>query len=83
MLAVGNPAGWIADQLPAHRAAHFLTAWLSPDVNLGGPGGFSQTVSLSTAAGGVPQVTPDAFAPAELGDRGTAEAAAAAPARDR
>ncbi|HUO72990.1 MAG TPA: DUF459 domain-containing protein [Solirubrobacteraceae bacterium] len=67
VLAVGYPAGWIADRLPAHHAAHVLTAWLSPDINLSGPG-FSQPVSLTTTgAGGVPEVTPDAFAAGDLG----------------
>jgi lysophospholipase L1-like esterase len=66
VLAVGRPAGWIADRLPAHHAAHFLTAWLSPDLNLSGPGGFGETVSTTTSTG-VPPVTPDAFDPAQLG----------------
>jgi hypothetical protein len=69
VLAVGLPAGWIADRLPAHHAAHFLTAWLSPDLNLSGPGGFSEPVSTTSTAtaGGIPPVTADAFAPADLG----------------
>jgi uncharacterized protein len=67
VLAVGRPAGWIADQLPLASAAHTLTAWLSPDKDLGsGPGGFSAPAA-GTRAGGVPPVTPDAFDARALG----------------
>ena len=39
VLAVGHPAGWLADQLPLAEAADKLTAALSPDDDLsGGPG---------------------------------------------
>ena len=42
VLAVGHPAGWLADQLPLAAAADKLTAALSPDDDLsGGPGGFN------------------------------------------
>jgi hypothetical protein len=47
-----------------------MTAWLSPDLNLNGPGGFTTFVSTSTgttAAGGVPPVTADAFDPSQIG----------------
>ena len=37
--AVGEPAGWIADQLPFAEARRDLTSWLSPDEELSG-GGF-------------------------------------------
>ncbi len=40
VLAVGHPAGWVADRLPFAGAADRATAWLSPDEDLGGPGGF-------------------------------------------
>jgi lysophospholipase L1-like esterase len=71
VLGIGRPAAWVADQLPFHHAAHTFTAWLSPDVNLSGSGGF--TSGASTAAGAasgvtaVPGVTRDAFTPSELG----------------
>jgi hypothetical protein len=66
VLAVGKPAGWIADQLPFHSAAHNLTAWLSPDPNLGGLSGFTQDVATGANAG-IPPVTPDAFDPSQIG----------------
>jgi lysophospholipase L1-like esterase len=66
VLAVGKPAGWIAGQLPLRHAAHTLTAWLSPDTNLSGPGGFTSE-SVSAAVSGIPPVTPDAFDPTQIG----------------
>lgn len=79
VLAVGDPAGWLADQLPFHSAAHTATAWLNSGTKLTGPGGFTTFVGGATGVGGstagVPPVTPDAFAPATIG--------APAPARRR
>jgi lysophospholipase L1-like esterase len=66
VLAVGHPTGWIADRLPLADAANKLTAWLGPDDDSSGPGGFDDTASARAAAG-VPPVTPDAFDPAQLG----------------
>jgi lysophospholipase L1-like esterase len=66
VLGVGRPAAWIADHLPLRSAAHKLTAWLSPDPNLSGLGGFNQSVALGTTAL-IPPVTPDAFDPSQLG----------------
>jgi lysophospholipase L1-like esterase len=67
VLAVGKPAGFIADHLPFHRGANTLTQWLSPNSNLGNvPGGFSSNLTVG-AAGAVAPVTPDAFLPAQLG----------------
>jgi lysophospholipase L1-like esterase len=66
VLAVGRPAGWLADRLPLQHAAHRATAWLSPDHSLGGAGGFT---TAAASASGVPPVTPDAFDPSALGDR--------------
>ena len=34
VLAVGHPAGWVADRLPFADVAHTLTVWLSPDDDL-------------------------------------------------
>jgi hypothetical protein len=69
VLAVGKPAAWLANKLPFKSAAHTLTAWLSPDLNLNGPGGFASYVSASavTSISGVPPVTPDAFEPSQIG----------------
>jgi lysophospholipase L1-like esterase len=66
VLAVGTPAAWIASHLPAHAGASYLTAWLSPDASLSGPGGFSAPVGVGSASG-VPLVTPDSFSPSDLG----------------
>jgi lysophospholipase L1-like esterase len=65
VLAVGKPAGWIADRLPLADAAHRATAWLSPDDKLDARGSFAATGAVP--AGGVPPVTEDAFDPAALG----------------
>jgi hypothetical protein len=68
VLAVGRPAAWVADQLPFRPAAHTLTAWLSPDQSLSGPGTFVAAGSASTAAvTPVTPVTPDAFDPSAIG----------------
>ncbi|MCW3013321.1 MAG: hypothetical protein JWO02_413 [Solirubrobacterales bacterium] len=68
VLAVGKPAGWIADQLPLHTVAHDLTAGLSPDTQLSKEGGFDTPLQAGAgAANQVPLVTPDAFAPATIG----------------
>jgi lysophospholipase L1-like esterase len=67
VLAVGRPAGWVADALPLAAVADDVTAWLSPEDDLDeGPGGFDE--APATAAGGVPPVTPDAFDPRTLGE---------------
>jgi hypothetical protein len=74
VLAVGRPAGWLADQLPLAAVADKITGGLSPDDDLsGGPGGFN-----SAPVGGGPvqaagqgavaaPITTDSFDPAELG----------------
>jgi len=65
VLAVGDPAGWLAGRLPVQHAAHVLTNWLSPNLNLTGFVGFTTT---TTAAGqSIPPVTPDAFDPSTIG----------------
>lgn len=65
VLAVGKPAGWVADQLPFAGIAGDVTSWLSPDDDLGGGKGFDGTAVA--AGGGVQPVSPDAFDPAALG----------------
>jgi lysophospholipase L1-like esterase len=59
ILAVGKPAGWLADQLPLRRLAHRATAWLSPDTALSTGPGFAATAGAA--------VTREAFDPAQLG----------------
>ena len=66
LLAVGRPAAWISNQLPLHSAAHTFTAWLSPDVSLTGPGGFT-SARVAASAATIPPVTADAFTPGDLG----------------
>jgi hypothetical protein len=68
--AVGAPAGWIADRLPLGDAIDGVTAWLSPDEQLTGPGGFEAPVAAnSPRAAAAAAITPDAFDPAALGDK--------------
>lgn len=74
VLGIGRPAAWVADQLPFHSAAHTFTAWLSPDVSLNGPGGFTGGAASgaaqgagATGAAAVAPVTPDAFTPSSIG----------------
>jgi lysophospholipase L1-like esterase len=74
VLAVGNPAGWVADHLPLAAIAHDATHWLSADTNLSsaGGGGFAALAPATGAgavsgSGAVSGVTPDAFDPAALG----------------
>lgn len=75
VLAVGHPAGWLADRLPFDEAADGLTASLSPDDELDGAGSFAsstaQPTAATTAGGGAARapITPEAFDPAELGIR--------------
>ena len=63
VLAVGKPAGWVADQLPLRRADLF--AWLSSEDDLGG-GGFDKPVR-GPAERGIAPVSPGSFDPADLG----------------
>jgi lysophospholipase L1-like esterase len=69
VLAVGKPAGAVGDQLPFHDAADDATAFLDPDDDLGGEGGFERAAAPDGSAGGdtVPPVTPDAFDPGAIG----------------
>jgi hypothetical protein len=71
VLAVGHPAGWIADRFGVDDDVHRLTASLSPDDALDGPGGFdaAATSAAAKAGGAVAPVTPDAFDPAALGEK--------------
>lgn len=63
VLAVGRPAGWIADRLPFSPAVDQMTGWLSPDEDLGSTDGrFS-----APASSGASRVDPRAFDPRTLG----------------
>lgn len=69
VLAFGKPAGWVSDRIGVGDDVHRMTASLSPDDSLDGPGGFddSTTSTAAAAAGAVAPVTADAFDPAALG----------------
>jgi hypothetical protein len=69
VLAVGEPAGWIADKLPFQEIVADATKPLkSGDDLASAPGGFDET-GAATASTGVPPVTPDAFDPVALGEK--------------
>lgn len=70
VLAAGEPAGWVADRLPLADVAHDATAWLSPDGDDRGEGGFAATAPAAGAGGraAVAAVGVDAFDPRDLGD---------------
>jgi hypothetical protein len=70
VLAVGHPAGWVADRVGLDDDVDRLTASLSPDEALSGAGGFDEPVTGATQpAGAVAPVTADAFDPAALGEK--------------
>jgi lysophospholipase L1-like esterase len=71
VLAVGNPAGWLADRLPLADAANALSKALKPgdDLSGGGAGSFADAGAGTATAGGVPPVTPDAFDPRAIGQK--------------
>jgi hypothetical protein len=72
VLAVGEPAGWLADKLPFQELVADATRPLKSGDDLGSaPGGFDET-GAATANAGVPPVTPDAFDPVELGEKAVA-----------
>ena len=68
VLAVGRPSSWIAGRLPLASVAHTATAWLNPEPNLSGPGGFSNGGALA-GSGQIPPVSPAAFAPETIGEK--------------
>lgn len=66
IMAVGRPSDTIARNLPLAALAADATAWLHPEADLSGPGGFKDVANLS--GGQSAAVTPLAFDPAELGE---------------
>jgi len=71
VLAVGHPAGWLADRLPplANAANSLSKAFKSDDDLSGGGAGSFADRGTPASAGGVPPVTPDAFDPRALGQK--------------
>lgn len=70
VMAVGEPAGWVADQLPLAEIGQTLTGWLSPDSELVGAS-FEEGVAAGgggAAAGGPSPVTPEWFEAGALGE---------------
>lgn len=71
VLAVAHPSAWVADGIGLHDDVHRLTASLSPDESLDGPGGFDDApatgAAAAAAAGAVAPVTADAIDPATIG----------------
>lgn len=65
VLAIGRPAGSVADSLPLANLGHTATAWLSPNRDLSHLAGFQTPVAAT--GGPVPPVTPDSFDPTALG----------------
>jgi lysophospholipase L1-like esterase len=51
--AIGEPAGWVADQLPFAETRRDLTSWLSPDQQLSGRGFTAQSANSAR----IPPVT--------------------------
>jgi lysophospholipase L1-like esterase len=68
VLAVGKPAGWLDDRLPLDDAVHDITAFLSPDEDLGGGGGGRFSGPRVAAGTGIPPVSAEAFDRAALGE---------------
>ena len=65
VLAVGKPAGWVADRLPFDEWGDDALAFLE-DEGLGDEGGFDSSAGARHAAA-CRRCTPDSFDPAELG----------------
>ena len=68
--AVGEPVGWVADQLPFADAADEATNWLASEDDLGDAGGFDAATETSEAPEGarIPPVSPESFDPVALGE---------------
>lgn len=68
VLAIGEPAGWVSDQLPlADLVADATEPLKSGDDLAQGPGGFDES-GIGATDGAVVPVTPDAFDRATLGE---------------
>jgi lysophospholipase L1-like esterase len=66
ILAVGDPAAFLAERTPLASATTRATALVSPNQSLGSTGGFAGA-RPAAGANQIPVVTPDAFDPTELG----------------
>ncbi|HEV2723394.1 MAG TPA: GDSL-type esterase/lipase family protein [Thermoleophilaceae bacterium] len=69
VLAVGRPAGWLAEKLPFADVGDRAFGWLSPDDALEEGAGFASGGGEAAREGAVPPVSPESFDDAALGDR--------------
>ena len=67
-LAVGAPAGWIADRLPFDEWTDDALAFLE-DEGVGDEGGFDASAPAAGGRAACRAVPPSSFDPAELGDQ--------------
>ena len=70
VLAVGEPAGWIAETLPFEDVADKGLAFISPDDDLSGQQGFDEQPTEAAPKGGISGISRDQFDPAEVGSYG-------------
>lgn len=71
VLAVGHPAGWVADTLGLASARNTVLRWAKGEDRNPSGTGFTDIATTGAAAGStgaIPPVTPDAFDPAQLGE---------------
>jgi len=68
LLALGDPAGSVADATPLAQEVDDLTSGLSPDRQLSG-GGFNSAERTASSDQGVPPVTEDAISPTAIGEK--------------
>ena len=69
VLAVGRPAGWLADQLPFADLGDRAFGWLSPDDEPAQGAGFAAGGSGVAREGTVPPVSPESFDDGALGGK--------------
>jgi lysophospholipase L1-like esterase len=69
VLAVGRPAGWVADQLPFAEVGDKAFGWISPDDERDDAGGFARA-NGPAREGAVPPVSPESFDRAALDGKG-------------
>jgi lysophospholipase L1-like esterase len=68
VLGIGRPADRVGDVIPLPEVGDELTAWLSPDDDSDGEGGFEAAAADTGDVNRIPPVTPDYFDPRTLGE---------------
>ena len=74
VLAVGKPVKAVTEPLPFDNVSKSVFGWLSPDDDLSGAAGFDDAPAVTGGAGGAGSaaaITPEAFDPAEVGEKVT------------